>query len=271
MSPARSLSGTSFFAYERVRPPVDAAASWLYPIDCNTQGLARMRKDQSLVARLTAGAGAALLAAGLMADAAAAEPDMSKESRIAEKMNELGGKALGTLAGKRNDATVIVSPYSLGSALHLLMLGTTRASKAEQTLKTSLVPSGFKGLDETRQGFQAVNKLISEAENDKVQLKSASAVFVPASNETAVTSPNFKKRAKEIFGAEVGSLDFNKPEALATINGWVKGSTKGEIPTHPGEAGARCSLRPAQRRLLQRRLGARVRSQPHGEGAVHAR
>lgn len=190
-----------------------------------------MRKDQSLVARLTAGAGAALLAAGLMADAALAESDMSRETRIAEKMNELGGKALGALAGKGRDATVIVSPYSLGSALHLLMLGTTRASKAELTLMKSLVPSGFKSLDETRQGFQAVNKLLSETENDKVQLKSASAVYVPASRETTVTSANFKKRAKEIFGAEVGSLDFNKPEALATINGWVKDSTKGEIPT----------------------------------------
>jgi serpin B len=190
-----------------------------------------MRKHQSLAARLTAGAGAALLAAGLTAGAAVAEPDMSKEAGIAEKMNEIGGKTLSEIAGKRSDATVILSPYGLGSALHLLMLGTTRASKAEQSLKKSLVPSGLKSLDDTRQGFQAVNKLVSEAETDKVSLKSASAVFVPGSKDTTATSPSFKKRAKEVFGAEIGSLDFSKPEALAAINGWVKDSTRGEIPT----------------------------------------
>ena len=186
-------------------------------------------------------------------------------------MNELGGKALGALAGKRNDATVIVSPYSLGSALHLLMLGTTRASKAEQTLKKSLVPSGFKSLDETRQGFQAVNKLLSETENDKVQLKSASAVFVPASRETTVTSPNFKKRAKEIFARRGRLPRLQQARGARNHQRLGQGLHQRGDPDHPGEAGARCSLRPAQCRLLQRRLGARVRSQPHGEGAVHAR
>lgn len=189
-----------------------------------------MRKDQSLVARLAAGAGTALLAAGLIADAAiATEPDMSKEARIAEKMNALGGKTLGELTGKRNDATVILSPYGLGSALHLLMLGAYAGSDAETSLMKSLVPESIESLDEAREDLQAANrKILGANTGDRVMLRSVSAVYVP---KGAMVSGNFRTKASGGLKAQVDVLDFKSPKALQNINTWVKKETNGEIPS----------------------------------------
>jgi serpin B len=189
-----------------------------------------MRKDQSLVVRLAAGAGTALLAAGLFADAAiATEPVMSKEARIAEKMNALGGKTLGELTSKRNDASVILSPYGLGSALHLLMLGAYAGSEAEKSLTKSLVPEGIESLDEARDDLQAASeKILGANAGDKVMLRSVSAVYVP---KGARVSPNFGTKAPGVLKAKVGDLDFKSPKALEAINAWVKTETKGEIPS----------------------------------------
>ncbi len=184
-----------------------------------------MRKDHSLVARLAAGTGAALLAASLLADAAIAEPDMSKVVQVAEKMNEVGGKALQDLTGKRKDATVILSPYGLGSALHLLMLGASGGSPAERSLKGRLVPSAFKKLSDARE-----NLVVLDMDGDKIKLKSANAVFVPASSRPAQGS-KFKSTAETVLKARVEALDFNTPKALETVNAWVKTETKGEIPS----------------------------------------
>jgi serine protease inhibitor len=158
-----------------------------------------MRKDQSLVARLAAGAGAVLIAAGLIADAAMAEPDMSKEVRVAEKMNELGGKTLSALTGRRNDASVIISPYGLGSALHLLMLGANDDSEAEKSLRKSLVPESITDLNKARDVLQAVNKsVLSASTGDKVTLKSVSAVYVP---QGVTVSGNFRAKSAGVITA----------------------------------------------------------------------
>jgi serine protease inhibitor len=188
-----------------------------------------MRKDQSLVARLVArlaaGTGAALLAAGLMADAAVAtEPDM-----IAAKMNQLGGKTLAELTGKRGDTTVILSPYGLGAALHLLMLGAALESKGEESLKTVLLPESPKSLDAARDDLKAFNKAVLDTQrNDKVTLRSASAVFVP---QPVKVSANFSRKAPDVLKATLQHLDFKSPKALETINTWVKTYTNGEIPS----------------------------------------
>jgi serpin B len=204
-------------------------------IDRN-QGVARMRKDQSLAApvtrlvkRLAAGTGAALLATALIADAAVAEPDMSKDVQFAEKLNQLGGKTLQEIAGNRRDATVLISPYGLGSALHLLMLGAKEGSDAETSLKTSLVPGKLDNLDKAREGWQATSTAILGAnKSDKVTLQLASAVYVPT---TATVSENFGRKAPGVLGATLKSLDFKSPKALETINAWVNDKTKGQIPT----------------------------------------
>jgi serine protease inhibitor len=195
-----------------------------------------MRKDQSLAARpatrlvkkLAAGTGAALIAAALLADAAVAEPDMSKEIQVAQKLNQLGGKTLQEIAGNRKDATVLLSPYGLGSALHLLMLGAKEGSDAETSLKASLVPGDAESLDRAREGWRAANKAILGAErSDRVTLKSVSAVYVPT---TATVSDNFGRKAPGVLSATLKTLDFKSPKALETINAWVKDKTKGEIP-----------------------------------------
>jgi serine protease inhibitor len=188
-----------------------------------------MRKNQSLVARTAAGAGAALLAAGLIAETVAAETTLSKEAgQVAEKMNQLGGRTLGQLTGERNDATVILSPFGLGSALHLLLIGAASNSKAESSLRTSLLPPSIAGAGKQDPGLKDLNKHVLGANNDKVKLTLASAVFVPTD---VAFSERFEARAQDIFKAPVEALDFKSPKALDTINGWVKTSTNEQIPS----------------------------------------
>jgi serpin B len=148
--------------------------------------------------------------------------------RIAEKINQVGGKTLAELTGKHGDNTVLLSPYGLGSALHLLMLGAQLESKAEESLKTSLVPESTKSLDAARDDLAAFHKAVLDTKrNDKVTVKSASAVFVP---QPVKVSDNFSWKAPQVLKATLQYLDFKSPKALGTINEWVDTYTKGEIP-----------------------------------------
>jgi serpin B len=139
-------------------------------------------------------------------------------------MNQLGGEMLRRLAGKRGDSTVIVSPYGLGSALHLLGLGA--AGEAERSLHGRLLPAGTEA-GEQDAGLTALRKRLLGTAGDRLELTLSNAVFVPKS---AVSSPRFVRRAHAIFGARTETLDFKGADALERINAWAKGATRGLVP-----------------------------------------
>lgn len=185
-----------------------------------------MRTLHTFIAAFAAGLGALALALVLVARPAPADtlPPSSESLELAGKLNQLGGRTLKQLAGERNDKAVIVSPYGLGSALHLLLLGADGA--AEKSLQAQLLPSGM-SRDKRTNGMTALNKHLLSASGEKLTLTSSNAIFVPMS---VAPSDTFKKRTREIFDATVEALDFKSPSALERINAWVKGATKGLIP-----------------------------------------
>ena len=82
-----------------------------------------------------------MMATGLTTAPAAAEPPLTAESRaLAQRMNQLGSETLSRLAGRRGDSTVVASPYGLGSALHLLLLGAAGPVIIESYESTVVVP-----------------------------------------------------------------------------------------------------------------------------------
>jgi serine protease inhibitor len=187
-----------------------------------------MRALRSLIAVSAAQASlrASMLAAALLAGPAAAETGQPGEPRaFAERMNQLGSETLARLAGKRGDSTVIVSPYGLASALHLLGLGA--AGEAERSLHGKLLPPGIEA-GEQDAGLTALKGQLLGATGDKLKLTLSNAVFVPKS---AVPSPRFVKRARAIFDAPVETLDFKGAGALERINAWASEATHGLVPS----------------------------------------
>jgi serine protease inhibitor len=186
-----------------------------------------MRALRSLMAAPLAKASvlASMLAVALLPGPAAAETDPPGDPRaFAERMNRLGGQTLGRLAGKRGDSTVIVSPYGLGSALHLLGLGA--AGEAERSLHGLLLPPGIEA-GEQDAGLTALQGRLLGAASSKLKLTLSNAVFVPKS---AVSSSRFVKRVRAIFDAPIEAIDFKGAGALERINAWVKEATYGFVP-----------------------------------------
>jgi serpin B len=187
-----------------------------------------MRKDRSLVDKVSAPTRAFVLAAALTAGPAAAEPVLPTEVRdVAEKMNQLGSETLGRHAGARGDTTVVVSPYGLGSALHLLLLGAT--GPAERSLEARLLSPRVEVGGQDR-ALTTLKEHVLGARRDKVKLTLASAVFLPKSADAAKRSPRFVARARSIFDAPVEVLDFKTAGAIERINAWATESTHGLVP-----------------------------------------
>ena len=186
-----------------------------------------MRALRSLMAAPPAKAAmlASMLAAALLPGPVAAETGEPGDPRaFAERMNRLGSETLGRLAGKRGDSTVIVSPYGLGSALHLLGLGA--AGEAERSLHGRLLPPGIEA-GEQDAGLTTLQERLLGAVRSKLKLTLSNAVFVPKS---AASSPRFVKRVRAIFDAPIEAVDFNDAGALERINAWAREATHGLVP-----------------------------------------
>jgi serpin B len=167
---------------------------------------------------------AAVVMTGVAAPAAAEAPPAGAARAYAEAMNRLGAETLGRLMGKRGDGTIVLSPYGLGSALHLLGLGALGA--AEKSLHARLLPEGIASGRQDA-GLIALGQQVLGANRERLKLALASAVFVPPS---ASSSPRFVTRTREIFAAPVEPLDFKSPSALGRINAWSREATSGLVP-----------------------------------------
>jgi serine protease inhibitor len=172
-----------------------------------------------------AGLGALMLVSALGSSPSAAEAAVAGETRdLAESMNKIGGTILGSLAGSRSGETVVISPYGLGSALHLLSFGA--GGQAQQALYAKLLPPGFQAVQQVK-GLMTLNRHVLGASRDKVKLTVASAIFVP---EAARPWSQFVGTALGVFEATPEALNFKDQAAVARINSWAKQASQGMIP-----------------------------------------
>jgi serpin B len=184
-----------------------------------------MRTVRSFIAAPAAGLWALMLISASAAFPAVAQAAVGGETRdLAESMNKLGGALLGSLAGSRNGDTVVISPYGLGSALHLLSFGA--GDRAQQTLRAKLLPPGFTEVRHV-EGLIALKRHILGASRDKLKLTVASAVFIP---EGAKPWSQFVGTALGVFDAIPEALNFRDKAAVARINAWANRASQGLIP-----------------------------------------
>ena len=165
--------------------------------------------------------GCALLALVLLPRLASAQtPQVEPQpAQAARAINTFSMELFKKLSKK--DKNLIVSPYSVSSALAMCYLGAegTTAKEMEQALhfNTSIHAS-----------FAALQKRMNDVSTDTAVVQVANALWPSVKMKM---KDEFVQRVKEYYRAPIQQLDFsNNPKASAdTINAWTKEKTRGRI------------------------------------------
>lgn len=136
--------------------------------------------------------------------------------------NRFGFRLLTELTQGRIKENIVLSPYSIASALAMTYNGAAGETKA--AMARALDIEGI-GLDELNQGEKGLLEGLQE-KDARLQLIVANSLWA---RKGISFKTGFINRVKRFFSAEASVLDFNSPEALAKINGWVREKTRGRI------------------------------------------
>jgi serpin B len=126
------------------------------------------------------------------------------------------------IAQTESGKNLFLSPSSVAIALAMTYNGAAgRTRKAmEQVLKLSDMT-----MDDVNKAANAWLKAM-ETPTPKVEMSIANSIWV---HRNVPLQPAFRRRLEQNYQAKVALLDFSKPDAVATINAWVKGETRGKI------------------------------------------
>ena len=116
---------------------------------------------------------------------------------------------------------VFISPFSVSTALQMVANGAAGETKTEmqRVLKTGGLPPG---------ALNSACKDLNQSLNSQpgVILNLANAIWY---KKEIQLKPDFVSVNKQFFQAELGGVDFAKPESAQTINHWADTSTHGKI------------------------------------------
>ncbi len=152
---------------------------------------------------------------------AGATADAAGIKNAAQQANVFGAKVLDRLLGRGTATTVVVSPYSINSALDLLTLGAAGHTATVLTARRGIPPSK-KALAEQ----QALNHALSAASTPDVVLQMANSVWLKPG---ALALPAYVSAIHDGYGATVTNVDFASPATTGVVNDWVKQNTQNVI------------------------------------------
>ncbi len=135
---------------------------------------------------------------------------------------EFALKVLPQLQKVEPGKNIFISPTSIAIALAMALNGAegeTRAAISRTLGLETLTP------DQIERQFADFFKQIQSAD-PKVKLRIANSLWA---RQDIHVRESFIKAMRETFGAQIARLDFNSPEAVETINGWVSEQTEGKI------------------------------------------
>lgn len=138
-------------------------------------------------------------------------------------------RLFGELVGQDAGKNVFISPVSVALALAMTYNG-ARGETQEAMAKT-LELTGM-SLDEVNQASADLQSRLLNPE-PRVQLTIANSLWA---RKGFPLLPEFVRRNRDYYGAEVNSLDFAARSAPATINDWVKKNTGGKIDKIVGDS-----------------------------------
>jgi serpin B len=144
------------------------------------------------------------------------------DKRLISANTAFGFRLFSELAKEDSGKNVFISPASVGLALAMTYNGAVGDTKLG--MERALEIRGMNHLELNR-AYAALKAALENAD-PKVQLNIANSLW----GKKGVTfNPDFIKRNKDFYGAEVTTLDFNDSSAPGTINSWVSDKTKGKI------------------------------------------
>jgi serpin B len=125
------------------------------------------------------------------------------------------------IAREQPDKNVFISPFSVSAVLQMTANGAAGETKAEmqRVLNTAGLPAGT---------LNSACKDLNQSLNSQpdVTLNLANAIWY---KKEFRLKPEFVSVNKQFFQAELGGVDFSKPESAQTINQWADKSTRGKI------------------------------------------
>ena len=143
-------------------------------------------------------------------------------SSVASANTKFGFKLLQDLRERDPERNIFISPLSISIALTMTYngaVGETERAMAEvleiDALDLSTINNSNKALRDSL-----------ENPDPKVQISIANSIW---SRQGIDFNADFLERNRVFFGAEIASLDFDSPQAIATINDWVNTNTNGKI------------------------------------------
>ncbi|MGA9779746.1 MAG: serpin family protein [Verrucomicrobiia bacterium] len=118
-------------------------------------------------------------------------------------------------------ANVFISPFSVSTVLQMLDNGAVGATKQEleQALHTDRLPGGA-----LNAACDSLNQSLNSQTN--VILELANAIWY---QQGIPLKPAFVSINRKFFQAELGAVDFARPQSAQTINHWADRSTHGKI------------------------------------------
>jgi len=161
-----------------------------------------------------AGAALALLAAG---PAQSASPAAS----LAAPYARFGFDLLRAVDARNPGKNVFISPTSV--AVALAFAANAAGGRTQADMLAALHAPG------SLASFDAANKALASeiARTTTVKLSMANALWLQAG---FAAKPRFVATARDVFGAQAGTLDFRSRNAVDIVNAWAKRHTDGLIP-----------------------------------------
>ncbi len=150
-------------------------------------------------------------------------PLSAVEQRIAEGSTEFGLSLLREVNERTApDSNVFISPLSASMAL-----GMTATGAASETLDSMRTVLGYGDMDlqSMDEAYRGLIDLLRGLD-PSVDFRIANSIWYR--NDLTVKS-SFVDATRKYFDAEVAALDFGSPEAVETINDWVRRSTNDKI------------------------------------------
>jgi len=146
----------------------------------------------------------------------------SNPALLIDASNQFGFALFEQLTTGQMDENVVISPYSIASALTMCLNGA-----AGETRTAMLKTLGLTGLELDAVNTQAkqLRDRLSQTESGVI-LKIANSLWA---RKEVVFKSSFKKKIQRFHAAEMFTLDFNRADAADVINRWVTQKTQNKI------------------------------------------
>ncbi|MFW5756793.1 MAG: serpin family protein [Tangfeifania sp.] len=145
-----------------------------------------------------------------------------KSARLIEADNEFGLEMFQKVREESDEENLMISPLSISVALAMAYNGADGDTKTEmeETMKLNGLTT-----DEINASYKMLIKALQSLDEDVV-FEIANAIFYADIMEV---KPGFLDVNKNVYEAEVDRLNFSSPSAVETINNWVAGKTNDKI------------------------------------------